>query len=227
MEKQPHQEYRDELAEKLKEIRNNPDSENSREDAVDYLNKEKESSRYEEGMQFHSEDRLKFLETLKENGRSLDEESSILLKKIYRFSEKTEEGKKKKEEIKSLLKNGDIFALLGMLNRGGRTEKDEKKKEELRLLFENDDTFTLEPDGIAENELKDTIYALEVLETELENSIKRLGVESVSISTERSDSDYSDSGTNRVLDDIRKRKEEKQQILKRVRKSIKSLEESL
>jgi hypothetical protein len=41
MEKQPHQEYRDELAKDLKKIRNNLDSENPREDAKKHLKDEK------------------------------------------------------------------------------------------------------------------------------------------------------------------------------------------
>ena len=55
MEKQPHQEYRDELADKLREIRNS-DPENGREQAQDYLSEQKETLEYSEALQLHKND---------------------------------------------------------------------------------------------------------------------------------------------------------------------------
>ncbi len=64
MEKQPHQEYRDELANELKEIRNNPDSDNSRDEAKDFLEREKNENKelYEESQKLHQEDINRILE---------------------------------------------------------------------------------------------------------------------------------------------------------------------
>jgi len=56
MEKQPHQEYRDNLAEKLKDIRNDPELENGKIEAFEYLEKEKESEKYKEALSLHQED---------------------------------------------------------------------------------------------------------------------------------------------------------------------------
>ena len=55
MEKQPHQEYRDGLAGKLKEIRNS-DAEKGKQRAVEYLGKKKETNEYKEALQFHQKD---------------------------------------------------------------------------------------------------------------------------------------------------------------------------
>ena len=64
MEKQPHQEYRDELANELKEIRNNPDSDNSRDEAKDFFEREKNENKelYEESQKLHQEDINRILE---------------------------------------------------------------------------------------------------------------------------------------------------------------------
>lgn len=70
MEKLPHQEYRDELADKLKEIRNS-DPENpevAKAKAEGYLEAKKETREYEKSKELHSED-MKVLSFLEKNNK--------------------------------------------------------------------------------------------------------------------------------------------------------------
>lgn len=56
MEKLPHQEYRDNLAKNLKEIRNDSKSENPRQDAQEYFKTQKETEEYKDALELHKED---------------------------------------------------------------------------------------------------------------------------------------------------------------------------
>ena len=58
MEKQPHQEYRDNLADKLRGIRNNPNSENPKEEAKTHLEKEKSTIEYTNASSSHDDDKI-------------------------------------------------------------------------------------------------------------------------------------------------------------------------
>jgi hypothetical protein len=88
MEKQPHQEYRDELANELKDIRNKPDSENAKQNAKEYLEKKKISyeylnAKYEKERRLNMSIDRKEIESIVEKTEINSEQSISAMNKLF------------------------------------------------------------------------------------------------------------------------------------------------